>query len=84
MFVAEGRWRGIFTSTFVSSEVGHRKPERSAFEHVASMIGAPPGSILFFDDGPENVVGARDAGMQAVHVTSTDSVRIALARLGAT
>ncbi|HZA87390.1 MAG TPA: HAD-IA family hydrolase, partial [Acidimicrobiales bacterium] len=75
---------GIFTSTFVSSEIGHRKPERSAFEHVASMIGAPPGSILFFDDGPENVVGARDAGMQAVHVTSTDSVRIALARLGAT
>jgi glucose-1-phosphatase len=75
---------GIFTSTFVSSEIGHRKPERAAFDYVASMIGAPPESILFLDDGPENVTGAREAGMQAVHVTSTDSVRNALARLGAT
>jgi glucose-1-phosphatase len=75
---------GIFTSTFVSSEIGHRKPERAAFERVASMIGVPPMSILFFDDGLENVAGARDAGMQAVHVTSPDSVRIALARLDAT
>lgn len=75
---------GIFISVFVSSEIGHRKPDRSAFEHVASMIGASPESILFFDDGPDNVVGARDAGMQAVHVTSADSVRTALARLGAT
>ena len=74
----------IFTSTFVSSEIGHRKPERAAFDHVASMIGALPESILFFDDGPENVMGARDAGMQAVHVASTDSVRNALARFGAT
>lgn len=46
------------------------------------MIGALPKSILFFDDGSENVTGAREAGMQAVHVTSTDSVRGALARLG--
>jgi FMN phosphatase YigB (HAD superfamily) len=48
------------------------------------MIGATPHSILFFDDGAENVAGARAAGMQAVHVTSPDSVRDALARLGAT
>jgi glucose-1-phosphatase len=75
---------GIFTSTFVSSEIGHRKPERAAFDHVASMIGALPESTLFFDDGRENVTGAREAGMQAVHVTSTDMVRNALARLGVT
>jgi HAD superfamily hydrolase (TIGR01509 family) len=74
----------VFVSTFVSSEIGHRKPEPEAFDHVASMIGATPQSILFFDDGAENVAGARAAGMQAVHVTSPDSVRDALARLGAT
>jgi putative hydrolase of the HAD superfamily len=68
----------------VSSEIGHRKPERAAFDHVASAIGATPGNILFFDDGAENVTGARDAGMQAVHVTSTNSVRDVLALLGAT
>jgi glucose-1-phosphatase len=75
---------GVFVSTFVSSEIGHRKPEPEAFDHVASMIGATPQNILFFDDGRENVAGAREAGMQAVHVTSPHSVRDALARLGAT
>lgn len=74
----------VFRSTFVSSEIGHRKPDRAAFEHVASAIGVTPGRILFFDDSPENVVGARTAGMHAVHVNSTDSVRTALAGLGVT
>ncbi len=71
----------VFTSTFISSEIGHRKPDRAAFDTVTSAIGASPTSILFFDDAPENVEGAIDAGMQAVHVTSTESVRAALSRL---
>lgn len=70
-----------FTSIFVSSDLGERKPDRAAFDAVAAMIGVPASSILYFDDSPENVVGGRDAGLQAVHVTSTDSVRAALSRL---
>lgn len=73
---------GVFTSTFVSSEIGHRKPDRAAFDTVATAIGVAPSGVLFFDDSPENVVGARQAGMQAVHVTSTESVRAVLAHLG--
>ncbi|MGQ0432450.1 MAG: HAD-IA family hydrolase [Microthrixaceae bacterium] len=72
----------VFVSTFVSSDIGHRKPDRAAFDTVASMIGVSPSTILFFDDSPENVDGARKAGLQAVHVTSTDSVRTALAQVG--
>ena len=68
----------IFDSIFVSSELGHRKPERAAFEAVASTIDVLPGRILFFDDSLENVEGAREAGLQAVHVTSAESVREAL------
>ncbi len=72
----------VFTATFVSSDIGHRKPDRAAFDTVTSMIGVSPSSILFFDDTFENVTGARSAGMQAVHVTSTETVRTALAQLG--
>ena len=39
-----------FERVFVSSEIGYRKPDRSAFEFVAQTIGVPIGSILFFDD----------------------------------
>lgn len=72
----------VFTSILVSSQIGRRKPDHAAFEQVAASIGVRPDAVLFFDDTSENVVGARAAGMHAVHVTSTDSVRAALAGLG--
>ncbi len=72
----------VFTTTFVSSDLGLRKPDREAFEAVATAIGVHPSGILFFDDGRENVAGALEAGLQAVHVTSTGSVRSALLQLG--
>jgi len=70
-----------FGRRFVSSEIGLRKPDRAAFEHVAREIGVPPGRILFFDDTEANVAGARAAGLQAVHVRSPDDVARALDRL---
>ena len=68
----------IFRTIFVSSELGHRKPDREAFEVVVDAIGVPAARTLFFDDTAENVEGALAAGLQAVHVTSADSVRVAL------
>lgn len=63
---------------FVSNEIGARKPEREAFERVAREIGAPPHRILFFDDSPLNVEGARAIGMPAVLVRTPDDVRVAV------
>ena len=70
-----------FRRRFVSSEMGLRKPDRAAFEHVARELGIPPGRILFFDDTEANVAGARAAGLQAVHVRSPEDVARALDRL---
>jgi putative hydrolase of the HAD superfamily len=68
----------IFTSIFVSSELGLRKPDPEAFAEVASRAGFSPSEFLFFDDTSENVDGARAAGMQAVLVQSISDVRDAL------
>lgn len=59
---------GYFQDVFVSSELGQRKPEQRAFLSVAGRIGLPPEKILFFDDNPANVGGARAAGMHAVTI----------------
>jgi HAD superfamily hydrolase (TIGR01493 family) len=67
-----------FGRRFLSSEMGLRKPDRAAFEHVARELGVPPGRILFFDDTEPNVAGARAAGLQAVHVRSPEDVARAL------
>ena len=71
-----------FGRIFVSSEIGHRKPDRSAFEFVARSIGVPVGSILFFDDTISNVEGALAAGLAAVHVRGPADVKTALQRFG--
>lgn len=71
-----------FERVFVSSEMGLRKPHRAAFDYVAHAMGVAAASILFFDDLPENVAAARDAGFQAVHVRSPADVQTVLRGLG--
>jgi len=73
---------GLFEKVFVSCELGSRKPQREAFEMISRSIGVPRERILFFDDTLENVDGARDAGLQAVHVKTPQDVKDALRRVG--
>lgn len=71
-----------FDEVYVSSAIGHRKPELKSFLHVADAVGLPPGEILFFDDSAGNIEGARNAGLQTVHVRSHDDVLAALTKHG--
>jgi putative hydrolase of the HAD superfamily len=70
-----------FRRVFVSSSLGLRKPDKAAFDRVASEIGVAPHRILFFDDSVQNVAGARAAGLKAVLVRSTGDVAEALSAL---
>ena len=71
-----------FRSIFLSSDLGIRKPEPRAFSLIASITERPTSSFLFFDDTAENVIGAKEAGMQALLVRSLDDVRDAPGKLG--
>ena len=72
-----------FHRIFVSCEIGLRKPERAAFNAIADATGINLAAMLFFDDSIENVVGARDAGLPAVHVKTPLNVKQALVEFGA-
>lgn len=67
-----------FRELFLSPEIGMRKPEPDAFHTVARRIGVPPARLAFFDDSPENVAGAKAAGLKAFHVRSVDDIVAAL------
>lgn len=69
---------GRFDRVFVSHEIGHRKPQPQSFAHVVQAIGVPAAQVLFFDDLQENVLAARQSGLQAVLVRGPDDVREAL------
>ena len=57
----------LFSNRFFSCHLKAAKPDSGYFDAVQSSLGHPPESILFLDDKPENVDGARAAGWQAVH-----------------
>ena len=71
-----------FRKIYVSHELGARKPEAAAFQAVVADMGVAPERILFFDDAPENVAGARACGLIAVEVTSAADVERALGAHG--
>lgn len=73
---------GHFREMYLSSNIGLRKPDAAAFDHVVRAIGLPAGRIVFFDDLAENVEAARARGLQAVHVTAAADVGNALKALG--
>ncbi len=66
-------WRAMFPieelceDVVDSSHVGMRKPERAIYELTCTRLGIAPGDAVFVDDNADNIVAARDFGMEAVH-----------------
>jgi FMN phosphatase YigB (HAD superfamily) len=71
-----------FSQLFLSSTIGLRKPDAEAYDHVVKAIGVPAERIVFFDDLDENIEGARERGLKAVRVRSSEDVARALQALG--
>lgn len=76
---ASASWRALvpvdelFDIVIDSSEVGMRKPNPAIFLHALELLGGvAPETAVFLDDSPGNVVGARKAGLHAIHVETPD------------
>jgi epoxide hydrolase-like predicted phosphatase len=55
-----------FDHCVLSFELGFRKPEPEIYHEAIARAGCQPSEIFFMDDRPENVEGARQAGIDAV------------------
>ena len=53
------------------------KPHPDAYAAALGALGRPPDQVVFADDQPHNVDGARRVGLRAVHFDVTDPVRSA-------
>ena len=65
-----------FDQRVLSYEVGSLKPDRKIFEHAIRVSGCRPGALFFTDDREENILAARDLGIQA-HQFKTEPLLIA-------
>jgi putative hydrolase of the HAD superfamily len=72
---------GPFDRAFVSTEMGLHKPDGAIFERVLADLGFAPSEVVFTDDNPANVVGARAAGIHAIHYRGFEEFSEELARL---
>jgi putative hydrolase of the HAD superfamily len=83
--LADLRSSGIddrFDAVVGSADIGVTKPASAAYEAAAARLGVSASECLMVDDRPENVAGARAAGMQAYLYTGVEGLRAALVATG--
>jgi putative hydrolase of the HAD superfamily len=61
-----------FHAVVDGSVTGILKPDRRAYLHAADALGVRAGELVFVDDQPWNVAGARDLGATAIRLDITD------------
>ena len=64
----------LFENSYYSHEVGDRKPHTSIFEYVVNENGLNPSETLFIDDSIQHIEGARKAGLNAYHLTGSETI----------
>ena len=65
-----------------SCDFGARKPDPEVFARLVRRYGIAPARALFIDDHEEFVVGARGAGLAAIHFQSAAQLRASLQAMG--
>ena len=71
-WVARQEHLKLFDVIIDAGLLGVLKPDPRAFGRAADELGLPPGQIVFLDDMPWNVEGARQVGLRAVRVPWDD------------
>jgi putative hydrolase of the HAD superfamily len=74
--------RECFQKNVLSFEARAMKPHAAIYEYAVRLAEAPASNVFFVDDKPENVSGARAAGLDAVLFTSSRDLAAELAQRG--
>ena len=80
-FPVEKAWKRVsqkdlasyFQTIFLSHQIGKRKPTPDTFIWVCEQMGFEPKEVLFIDDSPQHIEGAKAAGLQTFFYTDTAS-----------
>lgn len=60
----------LFEKTYYSHEFHYRKPHPESFKKILELNSLKSTETLFVDDSLQHVIGARDAGLEAIHLTN--------------
>ncbi len=71
----------IFERPALSYEIGSLKPAAENYLAAAKNVNTPPAQCIFIDDREQNVIGAREAGMEAIHFIAAEQLKSELRKL---
>jgi epoxide hydrolase-like predicted phosphatase len=71
----------LFDPLVISCEIGVLKPNPGAYQAVLSRLGRPASEVIFIDDMPANIEGARALGIHGILYTAGMDLSAALAAL---
>lgn len=72
----------VLERPFLSHRLGLMKPGPAIYAHVVRELACEPGEIAFFDDRPENIEGAVQAGLAAYLTVGPDELGRLVDQLG--
>ena len=67
--------RDLFDVTSFSWELGIKKPSKAIFDITLEKMGVAPEAAVFIDDGEQNVLKAKEYGLNAIVFKSVEQVR---------
>ena len=71
--LTENGYERYFDHLFISSEIGHEKPDREIFRFASEALELAPQEIMHVGDSLQHDVrGALNAGWRAVRITATN------------
>jgi len=71
---ADKEFNQYFIKAYYSHELGLRKPDRISYEKIIKEQGLNPAETLFIDDTLKNMTGAKEAGLQILHLAAPMTV----------
>jgi putative hydrolase of the HAD superfamily len=71
----------LFHKAYYSHEIGLRKPVVDAYRYIITEKKMDAGQTLFIDDNKDNIRGAKEAGLQTLHLLPGERVESVLSYL---
>jgi glucose-1-phosphatase len=60
-------FQSLFEKVFLSHEIHQRKPDMETFQWVCAQLNVEEASVLFIDDSPQHIEGAKNAGLKTFY-----------------
>ncbi|MFM6934145.1 MAG: HAD family hydrolase [Flavobacteriales bacterium] len=70
--VSSETFESPFDKVFLSHEICQRKPHPETFLWVCQELSISPEKVLFVDDSPQHIQGAKEAGLQTLFYTDEE------------